>query len=69
MGDSNNGLGQVTRRLALAGGGVVAAGAALGVAALALRDGGALVPGRARARPVASDAAAPAVTDVVVIGG
>lgn len=61
--------GKWTKR-ALVGGGMAVAGLAVaGVGVLASRRGGALLPGKSRARPVAGDERLPAAVDVVVVGG
>lgn len=57
------------RRVLLGGLGALAAAGAGGLGWLATREGGGLVPGVPRARPVESDTTLPTAVDVVVVGG
>lgn len=69
MQDRNGKARRLTRRLLITTGAVVAGASALGIGVLASREGGAIVNGRSRARPVENTDSVPATADVVVIGG
>jgi len=65
----NGKVGRWTRRGLLGAGIAAALAGTAGLGTLWLREGGALVRGVARARPVTTDTAVPDQVDVVVIGG
>lgn len=62
-------MNKMTRRALLGAAGLAAGAIATGAGVLASRGGAGVVPGVARARPVAGDDALPQKVDVVVIGG